>query len=123
MSNAAAAGYIATLRAAKGVDQADVARTVKTALRNITAWETGKRLPHVPTLARLLAYLGGSADDLHHLLLDKQATYADGKEAAERWIRLRTAPEDYRRIMDVLGGDRRSAADRLRRYADDLEGQ
>jgi transcriptional regulator with XRE-family HTH domain len=86
----AVAAYIAALREVKGVPQRAVAEALGVSPRNITAWENGKRLPHVGTLVALVEHLGGDATVVHKILRD-----ADADAAAGRWAALHhsTQPE------------------------------
>jgi transcriptional regulator with XRE-family HTH domain len=78
----AVAAYIAALREMKGVPQRAVAEALGVSQRNITAWENGKRLPHVATLVALVEHLGGDAAVVHQLLRDPEADTAAGRWAA-----------------------------------------
>lgn len=86
MTIEAVAAYIATLREAKGETQHAVASALGVSQRNITAWENGKRLPHVATLVALVEHLDGNAALVHQLLRDPLADVDIGRAAAARQI-------------------------------------
>ncbi|NTU82155.1 MAG: helix-turn-helix domain-containing protein [Chloroflexales bacterium] len=89
MNMRALGAYLFTLRDQRKLVAAQIADHVGTSPTHIWRIEQGKiRAIGAELLHRLTAEVGGSAEDIHRLLLDRHATVADGQTLAEQRLGL-----------------------------------
>jgi transcriptional regulator with XRE-family HTH domain len=86
MNLEAAGMYLRVLREQRALSRSRVAKQIGVNAKSIENWEFGKVDPPSSGLAKLLAVVRGSADDLMALLADQTATETTGREAAVRWL-------------------------------------
>lgn len=73
------------LRNRKGRRQMDLAAAAGITKAMLSAYETGKQLPTLPTLSKILMALGADLQDLHNALLLQQSIGSppDGSDGAD----------------------------------------
>lgn len=104
--------YLRALRVGRGFTQAEIAEAVNTTVNTIWRIEAGQQEPKAVLIVRLLASLGGRAEDLANLMANPNADELEAQKAAAESIRaaaLQATPEE-----------RRVLAERLRQLADDI---
>lgn len=82
----AAATYLRTLREKRSLSQEDVASQVGVSSKMIIEWEKGRSEPSSTRLAAFVAAVRGSAEMVHQLLLNQNATEDEGRNFAQQWI-------------------------------------
>jgi transcriptional regulator with XRE-family HTH domain len=81
--------YFRALREWRGLPQEEVARKLNVSSKQVYNWERGENLPPAPMIARLIALLGGTWDDLVPFLIaddDRIVEENQGQARARAWI-------------------------------------
>lgn len=94
MGKKAFGSYVATLRDAKGLTQAQAAAAIaahlpskKLVTRMVTYYEAGENFPGVDVLLGILKVLGGTLEDATYLMLGTFADETDeGRAKADAWL-------------------------------------
>lgn len=90
--------YLRTLREARGLSQADVARAAKVESKQVYRWERGESEPPASGLAAFVALVAGRAEDVQVLISDPQATI----ERAQALARRALGPSTEDRIQRLI---------------------
>lgn len=83
MANPAVGTYLRTLREARRLTRESLADLVGTSVSQLVRIEAGEQDTRGSLLARIIAAVRGSAADVHALLINPEATEADGQRLAE----------------------------------------
>ena len=86
MALLAAATYLKTIREARGISQYEVATGLGTSTRVVGGWERAETDPASSSLAAFTRFIHASAEHVVSLLIDPNATQADGVRLAQEWL-------------------------------------
>lgn len=92
--------YLRVLRDGRGLTQEQAAVKAGVSTKTVERWEAGKNEPTVSNLKQLVRVLQGSVEDAIFLLLSDDKEAADGRRAAEAWLRL--SDEERAQIDSIL---------------------